>query len=269
MAAGQFVEFGASIRAQRGGAAIEEDFGLKHEAVADHVNVGPIAQDVAQFAEKVGTIARQFLHALGQRHVEPLPEIGDAQLRRAFLFLRGAKRILQRGDLPAQRANLLVEVFDLSQCPGRRLFLKVERGTGLVARAGPRGRGLGCRGAQPVAFALRRVQGRLQLGDLVLKVGLAGPFQRKQLAQPRDLGVEPIERGVFACNFLRQVELRDHEHRQQKDHRQHQCRQSVDEAGPVIHAFAAGAGECHGDLLSRGSAAHFLAEAGGVRLAVD
>ena len=107
-------------------AAVEEHFRLEHEAVADDADVRPVAEDVAQLAEEVRAVARQFLHALRQRHVQPLAEIGDAQLRILVLLLRSAERIFERADLAAQRADLLVEILDLRHGARGRLLLQVD-----------------------------------------------------------------------------------------------------------------------------------------------
>jgi hypothetical protein len=51
---------------------------LQHEAVADHADIRAVAENFAQPAEEVGAVARQLLHALRQRHVQPLAELGEA-----------------------------------------------------------------------------------------------------------------------------------------------------------------------------------------------
>ena len=78
--AGLIVEFGAAFRFEHGLTGIEKDFGLEDETVADDADIRPFAEDGAQSSEEVGAIARQFLHALSERGVEPLAEIGDAGL---------------------------------------------------------------------------------------------------------------------------------------------------------------------------------------------
>ena len=93
--AGELVELGAALRAEHRLAGVEEHFGLEHEAVADDADVRPVAEDLAQPAEEVGAIAREFLHPLGQRHVEPLAEIGDPGLGLLVLLLRGVERLLR------------------------------------------------------------------------------------------------------------------------------------------------------------------------------
>ena len=220
---------------------------MEHEAVADDADVGPVAEDVAQLAEKVRAVARQFLHALRQRQVQPLAEIGEAQLRVLVLLLGSAERIFERADLFAQRADLLIEVLDLRHGARGRFLLQIDLGViafarsrrGILARAG-------C-AAQPVALAFDGGERGAQLRHLVLEIGFAGLLQRQQLAQPRDLRIEPRQRGVLAGDFLRQEELRHHEHGEQKDHAQDQGRQRVDESRPVIHAaIATAAGERHG-----------------------
>ena len=99
------------------GAGGEEHLRLEDEAVADDADVGTVAEDLAQAAEEVGAVARQLLDALGERDVQPPAEIGDLGL--AFLVARlgGVERVLERGDLAAQRRDLLVEQLDLRRAP--------------------------------------------------------------------------------------------------------------------------------------------------------
>ena len=92
-----------ALRVEHGLAGIEQHFRLEHEAVADDANVGAVAENFAQPAEEVGAIARQFLHPLRQRDVEPLAEIGDARLRFPVALLRRVERVFERGKLTAQR----------------------------------------------------------------------------------------------------------------------------------------------------------------------
>ena len=63
---------------------------------------------------------------MGERHVEPLAEIGDAQLRRLFFALRSAEGVFERRDLAAQRADLLIENFDLRHRTRGGLLLGVD-----------------------------------------------------------------------------------------------------------------------------------------------
>ena len=73
-----------------------------------------VAEDLAQPAEEVGAVAVELLHALRQRDVEALAEIGDLVLALLVARFGGVERVLQRGDLPAQRRDLLVEQLDLA-----------------------------------------------------------------------------------------------------------------------------------------------------------
>src|SRR5262249_30108597 len=170
---GKSVEFGAAlgfVEASLGG--VEEYFRLEHEAVADDANVGPIAEDGAQPAEEVGTIAREFLYALSERHVEPLAEIGDPVLRFLVSLLAGVERLLQRGELASQRRDLLVEHFDLCQRaradPLLRVKLAAERGLPLGVAADTVVEAL-----VAVTLALGRRQARLQHRDSLLEAELA------------------------------------------------------------------------------------------------
>ena len=92
----ELVELGAAFGLEHRLAGIEEHFRLEHEAVADDADVRPLAEDRAQPPEKVRAVARQFLHALRQRDIEPLAEIGDAALRFAVALLGGVERVFQR-----------------------------------------------------------------------------------------------------------------------------------------------------------------------------
>ena len=118
----ELVELGAAFRPQHRCAAVEEHFGLEHEAVADDADVGAIAEDFAQLAEEVRPVARQFLHALRQRDVQALAEVGDVQLGVLLLLLGSAERLLERADLAAQRADLLIENLDLRDGARGRLL---------------------------------------------------------------------------------------------------------------------------------------------------
>ena len=100
-------------------AGVEEHLRLEHEAVADDADVGAVAEDLAQPAEEIRTVARQFLHALRQRDIQPLAEIGDARLRFLVLLLGGVERFFERGELAAQRGDLLVENLDLRDARAR------------------------------------------------------------------------------------------------------------------------------------------------------
>ena len=69
----------------------KQHFRLEHEAVADDAHVLAVAEDLAQAAEEIGAVARQLLHPLRQRHVEPGAEIGDAGLAVLVAVLRRAR----------------------------------------------------------------------------------------------------------------------------------------------------------------------------------
>ena len=64
-------------------------------------DIGPVAEDGAQASEELRTVARQFLHPLRQRDVQPLAEIGDPPLRFLVAFFRRLKRFFERGELAA------------------------------------------------------------------------------------------------------------------------------------------------------------------------
>ena len=114
---GQLVELALAGGVDLVVAGIEQHFRLEDETVADHADVGALRQDFSEATEEVGTIAGQFLHPLGQRHVEATAEVGD--LGRALPVSRfgGIEGVLERGDLAAERGDLLVEQLDLGQRP--------------------------------------------------------------------------------------------------------------------------------------------------------
>src|SRR5262245_19787391 len=235
---------------ERGLAGVEEHLRLEHEAIADDADVGPIAENGAQPSEEVGTVPRQLLHALGQSHVQPLPEIGDAALRVLVLLLAGVQRRFERGELAAQRRDLLIEHLDLGQRPRGEPLLRVELAAelgGLALRVGRASANALVKALVAVALALAARQARSQRVQLFLKAKLAGLLQREQLRELRDLRIEAVERGVFSAHLLGQVELHHGEYGDQEDEAENERRQCVDESGPVIHAaVAARACESHG-----------------------
>src|SRR6266849_4491330 len=223
----ELVEFAAALGVEDRGAGVEEQLGLEHEAVAYDPDIGPCPENLPQLAEKVGAIARQFLHALGQRYIEPLAQVGDAGLRLLVALFRRVEGLLDRRQLAAQRRDLLIEDFDLGQRPRTDAFLGVESAG---ERVDPVLRfrddalyrvriGAGALGGrlEAVAFALDTGKVRTQPSDLLLHVDFAGLFQRQQVGELGDLRVEANQRRIFARHLLRQEELHHHENREQED----------------------------------------------------
>ena len=89
------IELGFCGLAELGAAGREQDFGLEDKAVADDADIGAVADDLAQAAEELGTVARQLLHLARQRGVEAAPEIDDL----ALLFLGLGLGQLQRRNV--------------------------------------------------------------------------------------------------------------------------------------------------------------------------
>ena len=126
----------------------------KDEAVADDLEVRAGAEHLAQLAEEVGAVARQLLHLLGERHVQPLAEIGDLHLALLVLGLGSVERLLQGGDLEAERRELLVEDLDLRERLVGDLLLLVEL-AGQLDGAGLGAFGLAaCSPSRPVSRAV-------------------------------------------------------------------------------------------------------------------
>ena len=183
----ELVELRIACRIQLRGAALEKDLGLKHEAVANHLDVVPLAQRFFQLAEEVGPVLRKLLHALGECHVEPLPEVGDLRLRCLIALVGVAERVLQRGELLAQRDDLLVQQFDLSQRLRRDAALLVK----LFGDGGNPHLGAAAIRAQEARQALllgfRRGKRRAKRGGFVQRGVLFRGFQGKGKSQLRDL----------------------------------------------------------------------------------
>ena len=126
MAAASWSMAARPFRRQLVGARREQHLGFEHEAVADDADVLAVLQELAQAAEEVRAIALQLLHLPGQRRVEARAQILDARLALGVLLLGGLQRLVQGGDLPAQRQQLLVEQVDLGQRLVGDLLLVLE-----------------------------------------------------------------------------------------------------------------------------------------------
>ena len=91
-------------------------------------------------------------------------------------FSASVERLLQRGELPAQRRDLLVEHFDLRQ-RARGDFLFALELAGELGHLALSGRSTGTRAfgraLQAVALAFGGGERRTQLRELVLEIGLA------------------------------------------------------------------------------------------------
>ena len=168
--------------------ALEQHLGLEHEAVADDADVGPVAEDLAQPPEEIRAVAGELLHPLRQRDVEPAAEVGDLGLAIPCRALGGRERLLDRGELAAQRRDLLVEQLDLGQRRAPVAAFRIRARAELAARAwagAAASRSAPCRRA---ALVLGRAQGRLQARRACPR-GCAwlGALQRQQFGQFGDL----------------------------------------------------------------------------------
>src|SRR5439155_7602791 len=93
----------------------EQYFRLEDETVADHEDIGTLAEDLAQASEEFRAIARQLLDPLSQRRIESLAEIDDLRLVGARARFGVGQETGQGGDLPTQCRKLLIEQFDLGE----------------------------------------------------------------------------------------------------------------------------------------------------------
>src|SRR5215213_2302274 len=105
----QFVELGAAFGQQLRLPGIEKHLGLEYETIADDADIRAVAENGAQPAEEFRSVARQFLHPLRQRDVQPLPKIGDLVLRFLVTLLRGVERFFERRKLAAESTDLLAQ----------------------------------------------------------------------------------------------------------------------------------------------------------------
>jgi hypothetical protein len=178
--AGELVDLGAPFRLEHRLAGVEKHFRLEHEAVTNHADVRTVAQDRAQPPEEIRAVARELLHALRQRDVEALAEIGELLLRGLVLLLADVERLLQRGELAAQRVDLLVAQLDLGARAGAVSF--TSRACDVFARAcasaAPPGGGGRLRGVLERKLASAR-EARPHAGDIVLERDLARRLQRR------------------------------------------------------------------------------------------
>ncbi len=105
----------------------EQHLRLEHEAVADDPHVRPVAEQLAQPAEELRAEAAELLDLAGERHVELAAEVGDRDLLLLDLLLLEIERLLERGELDAQRVDLAIEDVDLVQRLARERLLGRER----------------------------------------------------------------------------------------------------------------------------------------------
>src|SRR5215468_9820808 len=75
------VELGAALRLEIGLAGVKKHFGLQHKSIADHPDVGAVAEDLAKLAEEIRTVTFQLVHPIGQFEIEALAKLRDAALR--------------------------------------------------------------------------------------------------------------------------------------------------------------------------------------------
>ncbi len=107
-------QLGLALFAQLGRSGFEQHLGLEHEAVADDADVRVLAEDLAQAAEELGAVARQFLHLAGERDVEAPAEVGDLDLLLLVLRIGGVENFVQPRQLLAQGRDLPVQEIDLA-----------------------------------------------------------------------------------------------------------------------------------------------------------
>src|SRR5690349_3460941 len=103
---GELVEFSTALRQKCRQSGVEKDFRLKHEAIADHADIRPVAENSPEFSEELRPVTREFLYPLRQSDVQPLTEIGDLALRFLVALLRSIESFFKGRKLTAQCADL-------------------------------------------------------------------------------------------------------------------------------------------------------------------
>ena len=229
----------------------EQHFRLEDETVADDADIGTVAEDLAQAPEEVRAIARQLLNPLGESDIEALAEVGDRRLALLVALFRGVEGGFERRDLAPQRRDLLVEKLDL----GERLLADVLLVLELGGECGDAAAGGGGRARLAVEQAAQRSRSpsaAVRLAWRVARLSVTSPFrrlfQRQELGQFLDLGVEAVQHRVLAGDLAAEQELHQGEDRQEEDEDEEKVGQNVDESRPVFRAADA-ATACHGHRL--------------------
>ena len=221
----------------------EQHLGFEHEAVADDADVLAVLQELAQAAEEVGAVALQLLHLAGERRVEARAEILDARLALGVLLFGGLQRVVEGGNLPAQRQQLLIEEIDLGQRLVRRpssgfrgrLARPEMRASAAFAASSPES-------AEPdsCVFSSRSVDSVACSAASSSPLDLLLPFSSdSRLVSSVICSVSLLQRGVLAARLLAGEILRQHEDRHQEGDDEQQRRQHVDVARPEQAVVAA------------------------------
>src|SRR5690348_4217020 len=71
------IELLLRVGAERRAARVEQDLGLKYEAVSDDPDILPVADDLAKPPEEFRAVTGQFLDLAGERDVQPLGQIAE------------------------------------------------------------------------------------------------------------------------------------------------------------------------------------------------
>ena len=195
----------------------EQHLGLEHEAVVDDVDAGAVAQDLAQPAEELGTVALQLLDLAGEREVELAAQVRDHHALRLGLGRGDIEGLGEPRQLLAQGGDLLVEELDPGARPRRQpvlpgqllvallqceaqlveanlavvdLLLRQRRAFGLVAQACLERLGavalggqVGAQGGGQSPAVVELGGGCIERGGRRLQVRLVGLERRRELAE--------------------------------------------------------------------------------------
>ena len=192
-------------------------------------------QKLAQAAEEVGAVALQLLHLAGEHDIEAGAEVVDARLALLVLASRRLQRLVQGGDLPAQRQKLLVEQIDLGDrlvgdvpsCLSRSLVRPAMRASFFAARrrrCPTGGRSRSCSVASDACSAASSSSSDLPLPFSRLSRLVSSAICRVSCCSAVSL---PL------ASWLAKI-LRHHEDRHQERDDEQQRRQHVDVARPEL-----------------------------------
>src|SRR4051812_6281521 len=106
----ELAQLALAFRIERGRARREQQFGLEYEPVADHAQIGAVAQRLAQPPEEFRAVFLQLLdlayQRLAQLRIQPL----NLLLLGVDLGLGGREQLVEPEDLPFQPVRLAVQV---------------------------------------------------------------------------------------------------------------------------------------------------------------
>src|ERR1700738_4858568 len=115
------------IIAELGASRREQHLRLEHEAVADNPDIRAIAEDLAQSAEELRTIAGELLDFVDERQIKPLAELDNLPLLVLDLGFGGIESSRDARELIAQRSDLGSQLVDPGERSPADFLLRAQR----------------------------------------------------------------------------------------------------------------------------------------------